>query len=149
MHIHDGHLAMPFPIAVSAMAARRDGLEGRRLELEAKAKSSAAPAPRLHPNLAEVFRQRIAALTEVLTQDNGADASELVRGLVESITLVPEAGKLRIEVRGALGGILRLAEGARTGKRADAAAADVLCEQVKMVAGTQNHRELILRPVTG
>ena len=42
----------------------------------------------------------------------------------------------RIEVRGALGGILRLAEGARTGKRADAAAADMLCEQVKVVAGT-------------
>ena len=54
--------------------------------------------------------------------------------MVESITLVPEVRKLRIRVRGALGGILRRAESARAGKR-DAAATDVLYEQNKLVAG--------------
>ena len=36
---------------------------------------------------------------------------------MEEVRLVPEGGKLRIEVRGELGAILRLAEGAGNGKR--------------------------------
>jgi hypothetical protein len=48
-----------------------------------------------------------------LSSDDGAEARELVRGLVEEIRLMPEDGRLRIEVRGELGAILRLAEGAR------------------------------------
>lgn|GEM_PF-4035762 len=45
----------------------------------------------------------------MLEADDAAEAREVVRGLVEAIRLVPEDGKLRIEVRGALGAILRLA----------------------------------------
>ena len=45
--------------------------------------------------------------------------------------MVPEAGRLRIEVQGALGAILSLAEGA-----GEAVSGDVLARQVKMVAGT-------------
>jgi site-specific DNA recombinase len=87
----------------AAVKNRLAALEARRLELEALAKSSVAPAPRLHPNLAEVYRQRVAELAQVLTQNNAAEARELVRSLMGSITLVPDDGKLRIEVRGALG----------------------------------------------
>ena len=65
---------------------------------------------------------------------DAAEARELMRGLVETITLVPEAGALRIKVRGELGAILRLAEGARHGKRLSGGA-EALVEQMKMVAG--------------
>ena len=109
-------------------------LDARRLTLEAKLSTTAAPAPRLHPKLAEVYRQRVAVLGEALAADDAAEARELVRGLVETITLVPEAGALRIEVRGELGAILRLAEGARNKKR-PGGEAEALVAQVKMVAG--------------
>jgi hypothetical protein len=65
---------------------------------------------------------------------------ELVRGLIDEIRMIPEAGATRIEIRGELAGILSLAFGSN-GKSAslDAGALSV---QVKMVAGTRNHRQL-------
>jgi hypothetical protein len=81
----------------------------------------------------------VAALAEALAAEDGAEARELVRGLVETITLVLEAGALRIEVRGELGAILRLAEGARNGER-PGGVAEAFCAQVKMVAGARNQR---------
>jgi hypothetical protein len=66
----------------------------------------------------------------------------VVRGLVEAIRLVPEAGRLRIEVRGELGAILRLAEGARGGRNAErpGSVPEALLVQIKMDAGTRNRR---------
>jgi site-specific DNA recombinase len=109
-------------------------LETRRLHLEAQLEAAVAPAPRLHPNLAEVYRQRVHDLSAALAQEDAAEARDIVRGLVETIKLIPEDGRLRIEVRGELGAILSLAEGARNAQspRLDAGA---LGEQIKMVAG--------------
>ena len=36
--------------------------------------------------------------------------SDLVRGVIEAIVLIPEGGRLRVEVRGELAAILRLSE---------------------------------------
>ena len=55
----------------------------------------------------------MAALTEVLARDDAAEVRELIRGLVEAIVLVPEDGRLRVEIRGELASIL--------GKRSSAA----------------------------
>ena len=57
-----------------------------------------------------------------------------MRGLVETITLVPEANRLRVDVRGELAAILSLAEGAGNGK-SPRIAAEALSLQIKMVAG--------------
>jgi hypothetical protein len=65
---------------------------------------------RLHPNLAEVYRERIGELARVLKADDAAEAREVVRALVEAVRLVPEDGRLRIEVRGESGATLRRAE---------------------------------------
>ena len=97
-----------------------------------------APAPRLHPGLAEVYRARVADLTAVLAAKDAADAREQVRALVEEVRLVPEGGKLRIEVRGELGAILRLAEGAGNGQRPGTGGAGALADltrQMKRGAG--------------
>ena len=109
-------------------------LEARRLQLEGQLDTAVAPAPRLHPNLAEVYRRRVQDLSAALAQEDAAAARDLVRSLVEAITLIPEQARLRIEVRGELGAILRLAEGARTAGSADPRTG-TLCDQVKMVAG--------------
>jgi hypothetical protein len=68
------------------------------------------PAPLLHPNLAEIYRQRIERLHAAL-RDGGTrgEAFELIRSLIDEIRLVPEDGKLRVELRGELAGVLVLA----------------------------------------
>ena len=118
----------------AAVNDRLRELDARRATLEEQIATAAKPAPRLHPNLAQLYRQKVASLTEVLAKDDAAEARELIRGLVEAIVLVPEDGKLRVEIRGELASILALAEGARRDKGAGVTGA--LCAQIKMVAGT-------------
>lgn len=115
-------------------------LERRRLDLEAELSTVAAPAPRLHPNLAEVYRRKVADLQQALADKDAGPARELVRALVEAIVLIPERGRLRVEVRGELAAILRLSGSGNA--KAPAGGPELLVEQVKMVAGARNHREL-------
>ncbi len=116
-----------------AINGRLGALEKRRVELEALLASAVAPAPRLHPNLAEVYRQTIASLIEVLGRDDHAEARDAVRSLIDCITLVPEDGGLRVEIKGELASILSLSAAGRTA--ASTRSADTLAQQVKMVAG--------------
>jgi site-specific DNA recombinase len=67
-------------------------LERRRLDLESELTTSGAPAPRLHPNIAEAYRRKVAELHAALEADDAGPAREPIRGLVESIVLMPEAG---------------------------------------------------------
>jgi hypothetical protein len=53
---------------------------------------------------------------------------------------VPEEGELRVELKGELAGILALAADSK--KPGDLSATG-LAEQIKMVAGTRNHRQFI------
>jgi hypothetical protein len=127
-------------------AARLTGklkeLDRRRLELERELETVKAPAPRLHPNIAEVYRRKVEELHEALKAEDAGPARELVRGLIEAIVLTPENERLRIEVRGELAAILRLSGLADA--KAPAGGPELLAEQIKMVAGARNHRELTL-----
>ncbi|PPQ32965.1 serine recombinase [Rhodopila globiformis] len=86
-------------------------LEGRRAALSAALETPASPAPSLHPNLAEVYRERVADLQEALRRDpNGPEALEVVRGLIERVDLHPaQNGRgLEVEISGAIVSMLRL-----------------------------------------
>ncbi len=66
---------------------------------------------RLHPNLAEVYRQKIQNLRDALNQDDSrADAAGLLRSLIDEIRLVPVDGQLDIYLVGNLAAILDLCE---------------------------------------
>ncbi len=107
-------------------------LEARQDELRALLDAPPPIAPRLHPNLAEVYRQKVANLQDALTGEaTRSEAFDIIRSLVEEIRLVPVAGSLRIELAGDLASILGLCSGAKKAASGDA----VLLEQVKMVAG--------------
>ena len=112
-------------------------LDARRVRLEEQIATAAKPAPRLHPNLAQLYRQQVAQLTDLLARDDASEARELIRGLVEAIVLVPEAGWLRVEIRGELASILALAEGTRHDTCAGRTGG--LSAQIKMVAGRRCH----------
>jgi len=67
------------------------------------------PAPRLHPKLAEIYRNKVANLTEALNApDARTEAAEILRDLIDEIRLVPENGRLEIELAGDLAAILAL-----------------------------------------
>jgi DNA invertase Pin-like site-specific DNA recombinase len=113
-------------------------LEARQEQLEAQlAATPEAQQPLLHPNLAESYRQKVAALADALADDAFRDeAFEVIRSLLDKIVLVPEGEELRIEIHGELAGILELCQQGKTPGRSRASA-----EQIKVVAGAHNHRQ--------
>src|SRR5260221_3487620 len=107
-------------------------LEARKQELAAEMKQTPAPAPRLDPKLAELYRERVERLHEELNRPElRAEAAEVLRGLIDEVRLIPENGRLEIELMGALAGILALAADSKQPVTADR---DGL--QATLVAGT-------------
>ena len=103
-------------------------LEARRTELLALSQAAPPPMPRLHPNLAVLYRQKVIKLAESLNDDRTRlEAAECLRELIEEIRLVPEDGKLRIEIYGELAALLSLANKRPSSKETGA--------QITMVAG--------------
>jgi hypothetical protein len=84
-------------------------LEERKAELEKTLSEAPPTAPALHPAMAEVYRERVERLhAELNRPDVRAQATGILRSLIEEIRLVPENGRLEIEVVGDLAGILAL-----------------------------------------
>jgi site-specific DNA recombinase len=85
-------------------------LETRRSDLLGQLETAPPPAPRLHPSIAEIYRQKIVNLGEALNHERTrTEAAECIRDLIEEIRLVPEKGKLRIELFGKLAALINLA----------------------------------------
>ncbi len=96
--------------AIRAYEAKMRELEGRKHDLERMLAEAEVPPPLLHPSLAEIYRLRIASLSEALgREDTRAEAAQVVRSLVSAIELVPEGGQLAILLRGDLAAMLSFA----------------------------------------
>jgi hypothetical protein len=115
-------------------------LEARKQELAIKIKRALVPVPRLQPKLANLYRQRIERLHEELNRPElRAEAAEALRGLIDEVRLIPEDGRLEIELAGNLAGILALTAGER--KPAAESRGGL---QVTLVAGARNCLDLLL-----
>jgi hypothetical protein len=88
--------------------------------------------------MADLYRQKVTALAQALERsDTRTEATEALRGLIDAITLTPEQGELRIELKGNLAAMLSAATNAkRSPETGD------LSLQVEMVAGARNHLDL-------
>ena len=110
-----------------------DDLERRRAELAHRLATAPAPLPRLHPNLAEVYRRKVTELGAALRDPHsGAEALAILRGLIDRVSLTPAADHFAIELEGALAGMLALAQGGNTGP--GGGVSDVFRSSVKVVA---------------
>ena len=120
---------------IKALKDELRALEIRQAQLEAATSEANSPKPLLHPNLAEVYRRKVAELQAAI-QDPGVrdQALELIRSLIDQVVLRPAEGRLDIEIKGELAGILELCDGARKAKPGSVSGAG-LAEQLKMVAG--------------
>jgi hypothetical protein len=115
-------------------------LEARRVELLARLEAAPPPMPRLHPNLAELYRQKVTNLAETLNDEHTRlEAAECIRELIEEIRLVPEGGKLRVELYGELAALLNLANEHPRSKETGV--------QITLVAGARNRHYLLFRAV--
>ena len=84
-------------------------LEARKAGLVAEIEQSPKSLPRLHPNLAGVYRRKVANLAEARdADDTRAEAFEAIRRLVEDVRLVPHENDLKIELYGELAALLIL-----------------------------------------
>jgi site-specific DNA recombinase len=125
--IMDGVPASEVRDELTANAARRE-------ELQAKLAAADAPPPLLHPEMAEVYRQKVTRLAQALEQPGTrVEATQALRGLIDAIILLPTDGELRIELKGNLAAMLSAATNAkRSPETGD------LSLQVEMVAGARN-----------
>lgn len=103
----------------------------RREDLKAKLAAADAPPPLLHPEMAELYRQKVTTLAQALQEpETRVEATEALRGLIDAIILTPSAGELRIDLKGNLAAMLSAATNAkRSPETGD------LSLQVEMVAG--------------
>jgi hypothetical protein len=120
------------------LKAEMDALQMRKEALLSQLKSVNEPPTLLHPSVADLYRTKIEQLAAALQrEDTRLEASEMLRGFIDSIVLTPEKGQLRIELRGNLAAMLTVAqETTRSPESGD------LIVPVQLVAGARNHLDL-------
>ena len=125
------NLMLDDEIAVDEGKAEIRTLDARRKALQAQLETADEPPPLLHPEMAELYRQKVTTLAQALEHpETRTEASEALRGLIDAITLTPVQGALKIELKGNLAAMLSAATNAkRSPETGD------LSLQVQMVAG--------------
>ena len=128
------------------LQAKLDELESRKAQLETELANTAVPAPRLHPNLAELYRRKVEALHEALADPDLRDeAFGVIRSLIERIVLLPTDNGLEIELVGDIASMIAIAGNPKISAAAPAGtAAEQYTRSVKVVAGACNRRYLQL-----
>jgi site-specific DNA recombinase len=122
-----------------AEGLRSPGLQDKLLALEARIAgidaelSGPAPAPvRLNPNLSELYRRKVIELAVTLADTAIAQpAREVIRGLIERVSVSWENGQAVVALNGALTALIGLAQNAKS-----PAVAGPFGGSVKVVAGT-------------
>jgi DNA invertase Pin-like site-specific DNA recombinase len=125
------NLMLDDEIAVDEGKAEIKALDTRRKELQSQLETADEPPPLLHPEMAELYRQKVTTLAQALERsETRTEATEALRGLIDAIVMTPDDGALRIELRGNLAAMLSAATNAkRSPETGD------LSLQVQMVAG--------------
>ena len=71
------------------LQAKLDALEAQRTKLKAAAGEPSLAPPALHPNLAEVYRDRVAKLETVLAAQTAPEVLEATRALIDRVIIHP------------------------------------------------------------
>jgi site-specific DNA recombinase len=89
-----------------------DELEQHKLKLESAIASTSAAAPRLHPNLAEIYRKKVDNLQEALSDpETRSEAIEILRGLIERVAVSAAEEGFTIELVGEIANMVGLSSG--------------------------------------
>jgi hypothetical protein len=137
-------------LRAESLQQKLDDLEARKQALSEHLNSAPALMPRLHLNLASLYRRKVEHLHEALKDPMiRTEALELIRPLIEHVIMRPVEEGFEIELVGAIANMLRLSQTPDTEPKiaanSTANVADVddpFVSSVKVVAGARNHREL-------
>lgn len=122
----------------TGLQQKLDELETRKAALEAKLSAAPPPAPRLHPNLAVLYRRKVEHLHEALGDPEiRQEAIEILRGLIETVTVTPGDDGPRIELVGDIVQMIALPKGS------GGVVPAVYESSVKVVAGARNRHCLL------
>jgi site-specific DNA recombinase len=130
------------------LQAKLDELESRKARLEAELAAAPPPSPRLHPNLAEIYRRKVVDLQAAMADPKThTEAREILRGLIERVVLHPADNGFEIELVGEIAAMVDLGAQNKKAGPEGSAVPDPYRRSVKVVAGEGNHRQLTLPPV--
>jgi site-specific DNA recombinase len=114
------------------LQARLDEIESRKLQLQRELEATPPSAPRFHPRLSDVYREKISQLHDALAEpQDREEAVGILRGLIEKISVRP-TGKGRsfeVELVGEIANMVALSPGAETAQK------EPYRSSVKVVAG--------------
>ena len=129
------------------MKERLADLENRKAELVATLETRPGAPVRLLPNLADLYRDKVANLADSLNDATiKTVAAELVRSLIERVDLLPDdtaPNGLRAEVHGDLAAILAVAD--RDISNVKLPGSFKPGSQLSVVAGARNCLNLLLK----
>ena len=92
-----------------ALKNEMQSLQDRQKKIEEDLSAAPLPVPRLHPNLATIYKEKIANLVQALNNPNTLiEANTAIRQLIERVQLIPVNGELKIELYGELAALLKL-----------------------------------------
>ena len=92
-----------------AIKDEMQSLQDRQKKIEDDFSAVPPPAPRLHPNLASIYKEKIANLVQTLNDPNTLiEANTAIRQLIERVRLVQINGELKIALYGELAALLKL-----------------------------------------
>ncbi|WP_093038009.1 recombinase family protein [Ruegeria marina] len=115
------------------LKAKLEELEARISDLDATLREPAPVPVRLHPNLSELYRNKVAELAQTLSDPEiRTESLEIIRGLIERVIVLHEGECIVLELEGALTAMISLAQ---NDKSRPAAA----CSE-KVVAGGRSRR---------
>lgn len=124
-----------------SLNSRLKELESRKAAIARELDDQPEAKPALHPNLAAIYREKVADLERVLQEPSIREEGHgLIRSLIEGVRLTPVDGQLEIELKGDFAGILAISDAAQTTSERDGKAL-----QIKVVAGARCHRDLKCR----
>ena len=120
--------------------AKLEEMEARKAALQDEVDAAPPPAPRLHPNLAELYRRKVDELHRSLNDPAcRTEAAETLRGIIERFNIQPLGrGEFEMELTGEIVNMIDLANSSvRNAKTAPKGAAvpDPYRSSVKVVAG--------------
>ena len=126
---------------VRGMVDRLRELEARQDELNARLARVPADIPDIHPNVAGIYRRKVAHLAAALDNPGERDeAAAAIRGLIERIVLMPGArrGEMDALLHGDLGAILEWTGNGHGKTKTDTPMSGV---SVSVVAEARNPRD--------
>lgn len=124
--------------ALSELKPEMDSLQARKETLVAQLETADEPPPLLHPSMADLYRAKVEELAAALQRDDTRlEASETLRGLIDSIVLTPRGGQLGIELKGNLAAMLSAVQKTKRSPETG----DLLVP-VQLVAGGRNSLDL-------